>query len=94
MPRQFAIIINGHASVTLFIIQRENLNEILKLNRPNYVLGYDQIYQSNLYTICIGRHVLFPDDACLKGLTSYDTILSVFHISYSFVERQYKIIEM
>jgi hypothetical protein len=44
--------------------------------------------------ICIGHHVLVPDNASLKGLTSYDTILSILHISYSFVDRQHKIIEM
>jgi len=44
--------------------------------------------------ICIGHHVLIPDDASLKGLTPYDTILSVFQISYSFVDRQHKITEM
>jgi len=41
--------------------------------------------------ICIGRHIRVPDDPSLKG---YDTILSVFQISYSFVDRQHKIIEM
>ena len=44
--------------------------------------------------ICIRHHVLVPDNASLKGLTSYDTILSILHISYSFVDRQHKIIEM
>jgi hypothetical protein len=45
---QLPIIISGHASVTLFITQRKNSNEILKLNRPNCALDYDQIYQGNL----------------------------------------------
>jgi hypothetical protein len=44
--------------------------------------------------ICIGRHIRVPDDASLKGLTSYDIILSAFQKSYSFVDRQHKIIEM
>ena len=48
-----------------------------------------------IYTaICLGQHVLVPDDAILKGLTSHGTILSILHISYSFVDRQHKIIEM
>jgi hypothetical protein len=44
--------------------------------------------------ICIGRHVPVPDDASLKGLNSYDTILSVFQISYLFADRRHKITEM
>jgi len=36
--------------------------------------------------ICIGHHILVPDGAILKALTSYDTILSILHISYWFVD--------
>jgi hypothetical protein len=43
--------------------------------------------------ICIGRHIRVPVYASLKGLISYDNILSVFQISYSFVDREHKIIE-
>jgi hypothetical protein len=41
--------------------------------------------------ICIGLHIRVPDDSILKG---YDKSLSVFQTSYSFVDRQHKVMEM
>jgi hypothetical protein len=43
---------------------------------------------------CIWRNVIVPDTVSLKGLTSYATLISIFQISHSFVDRQHTFIRV